>query len=163
MADAVDEYEAAQATPRSKAHPSVYQDEVPTEPATSPRSQVVEVPVHSRSRGGYTQEEWDAYLRSRRQPFPNEDMERERQRAQAENFEAHQRSIQEWDAKIKAQELDNAALPSGPTPEGTSSMRVLPNVHEALRQNDPKTTSYSTSSQEGPTYSWSFSASSLLF
>ena len=46
MADAVDEYEAAQATPQSKAPmPMVYQDEVPTEPATSPRSQVIEVPV----------------------------------------------------------------------------------------------------------------------
>ena len=57
MADAV-EYEAAQENPQPEAHPSVYQDEVPTEPATSPRSQIVEVPVHSRSRGGYTQMEW---------------------------------------------------------------------------------------------------------
>ena len=65
-------------------------------------------------------------------------METERQQAQAAEHEAHQRSIQEWEAKIKARELDNAALPSGPTPQGTSSMRVLPNVHDALRQNDPK-------------------------
>ena len=37
MVDAVDEYEAAQAPSQSKASmPTVYQDEVPTEPATSP-------------------------------------------------------------------------------------------------------------------------------
>ena len=70
-------------------------------------------------------------------------MERERQRAQTAEHDAHQRSIQEWEAQVKARELDNAALPCGPPPAGTSSMRVLPNVHEALRQNDPKTTSYS--------------------
>ena len=43
-----------------------------------------------------------------------------------------------WDAQIKARYLDNEALPSGSTPQGPSSMRVLPNVHEDLRQNDPK-------------------------
>ena len=73
----------------------------------------------------------------------NFDMQRERQQAEAAEYEAHQRSIQEWEAKVKARELDNAALPCGPTPEGTSSMRALPDVHEALRQNDPKMTSYS--------------------
>ena len=143
MADAVDEYEAAQANPQPEAHQSVSHDEVPTEPATSPRSQIVEVPVHSRSRGGYTQMEWDAYLRSKRQADSDGDMERERQRAQTAEHDAHQRSIQEWEAQVKARELDNAAIPCGPPPAGTSSMRVLPDVHEALRQNDPKTTSYS--------------------
>ena len=44
------------------------------------------------------------------------------------------------------------ALPSGPTPQGTSSMRVLPNVHEALRQNDPQARFFSASRQEGSTY-----------
>ena len=63
--------------------------------------------------------------------------------AEAAEYEAHLRSIEEWEAKVKARELDNAALPCGPTPQGTSSMRVLPNVHEALRQNDPKMTSFS--------------------
>ena len=170
MADAVDEYEAAQASPQSKAPmPTVYQDEVPTEPATSPRNQVVEVPVRQTfieelrlpsrehgphpeperfvtrwvSRDGYTQEEWEADSRKHRQAFNDLDMERERQQAEAAEYEAHQRSIQEWEAKVKARELDNAALPCGPTPEGTSSMRALPDVHEALRQNDPKMTSYS--------------------
>ena len=66
-----------------------------------------------------------------------------RRRAEAAEHEAHQRSIEEWEAKVKARELDNAALPSGPTPQGTSSMRVLPKVHEALRQNDPRVTSFS--------------------
>ena len=46
-------------------------------------------------------------------------------------------------SRLKSQELDNAALPSGPTPQGTSSMRVLPKVHEALCQNDPRVTSFS--------------------
>ena len=65
-------------------------------------------------------------------------MEIERQQAEAAEHEARQRSIQEWDAQIRARNLDNDALPSGPTPEGPSSMRVLPDVHAALRQNDPK-------------------------
>ena len=65
------------------------------------------------------------------------------EQAEAAEHEAHQRSIQEWEAQVKARELDNAALPCGPTPQGTSSMRALPNVHDALRQNDPKVTSFS--------------------
>ena len=80
-----------------------------------------------------------AYLRSQRQADSEGDMERERQRAQTAEHDAHQRSIQEWEAQVKARELDNAALPCGPPPAGTSS----PDVHEALRQNDPKTTAYS--------------------
>ena len=149
--------------------PTVYHDEVPTEPATSPRSQVVEVPVHPRyieelrlpsrefgphpeperfvtrwvSRDGYTQEEWEAYFRKHRQAWSNDDMERERQQAEAAEYEAHQRSIQEWEARVQAAELDNPAIPCGPPPAGTSSMRALPDVHEALRQNDPKMASYS--------------------
>ena len=46
MADAVDEYEAAQANPQPEARPSVYQDEVPTEPATSPRSLEDRIPSY---------------------------------------------------------------------------------------------------------------------
>ena len=168
MADAVDAHEAAQASPQSKASmPGVYQDDAPTEPATSPR--VIEVPVHptyveelrlpSReygpheeperfvtkwvSRDGYTQEEWDAYFRKHRQAWSNHDMEKERRQAEAAEYEAHQRSIQEWEARVKASELDNPSIPCGPTPAGTSSMRALPDVHAALRQNDPKMASYS--------------------
>ena len=160
MANAVEEAEAANATP---------QEEVPTEPATSPRSQVHEVPGYPSyleelrlprleygphpepeqfvtrwiSRDDYSPEEWEEYFRKYRQTFNSYDMERERQRAEAAEHEAHQRSIHEWEAKVKARELDNAALPCGPTPQGALSMRVLPNVHDALRQNDPKTTSFS--------------------
>ena len=158
MADAVDAHEAAQASPQSKASmPGVYQDDAPTEPATSPR--VIEVPVPSReygpheeperfvtkwvSRDGYTQEEWDVYFRKHRQAWSNHDMEKERRKAEAAEYEAHQRSIQEWEARVKASELDNPAIPCGPTPAGTSSMRALPDVHAALRQNDPKMASYS--------------------
>ena len=153
MANAVDKHEAANAPP---------QEEVPTEPATSPRSHMVEVPVND---GRWTTEEyaellyyiaqdlnerdqvrlqelWDRQQADARAQ-PLRDMERERRRVEAAEHEAHQRSIQEWEAKVKARELDNAALPRGPTPEGASSMRVLPNVHDALRQNDPKTTSFS--------------------
>ena len=153
MANAVDEHEAANALP---------QEEVPTEPATSPRPKMIEVPVND---GRWTvdeyaellyyiaqdlnerdqvrlQELWDRQQAAARLPqLP--DMEIERQQAEAAEHEAHQRSIEEWEAKVKASELGNAALPCGPTPQGTSSMRVLPNVHEALRQNDPKMTSFS--------------------
>ena len=153
MANAVDEAEAANALP---------QEEVPTEPATFPRPKMIEVPVND---GRWTvdeyaellyyiaqdlnewdhvrlQEPWDRQQAAARLPqLP--DMEIERQQAEAAEREAHQRSIEEWEAKVKARELDNAALPCGPTPQGTSSMRVLPNVHEALRQNDPKMTSFS--------------------
>ena len=87
----------------------------------------------------YAPDKQQAEARAKSQP----DMETERRQAEAAEHEAHQRSIQEWEAKLQARELDNAALPSGPAPQGTSSMRVLPNVHDALRQNDPKTTSFS--------------------
>ena len=153
MANAVDEAEAANALP---------QEEVPTEPATSPRPRVIEVPVND---GRWTTDEYAELLwyiaqdlnerdqailqalLNRQQADARaqtlHDMEIERQQAEAAAHEAHQRSIEEWEAKVKAKELDNAALPCGPTPQGTSSMRVLPQVHEALRQNDPKMTSFS--------------------
>ena len=55
MANAVEEHEAANAAPQSTASmPGADQDEVPTEPATSPRSQVVEVPLND---GRWTTEE----------------------------------------------------------------------------------------------------------
>ena len=163
MADAVDKQEAAQAPPQSKAPmPGVSIEDAPTEPATSPR--VIEVPVPryveelrlptredgpqeepekfvSRwvcNDGSYTPEEWEEYFRKHRQAFANFDMERQRQQAAEEEHEAHQRSIQEWEAKVQAQGLsDHQAIPRGPPPAGISSMRVLPQVHEALRQNDP--------------------------
>ena len=73
----------------------------------------------------------------------NYDMERERQQAAAAEHEAHQRSIQEWEARVQASDLRHPAIPSGPTPAGISSMRALPDVHDALRQNDPRMASHS--------------------
>ena len=58
--------------------------------------------------------------------------------------EAHERSVQEWERRIAARELpDHRDIPRGPPPTGTSSMRVLPNVHAALRQNDPSMATHS--------------------
>ena len=153
MAIAVDEAEAANARA---------QDEVATEPATSPRPPMVEVPIND---GRWTSDEYaqllwyvahdlnerdkailqvllerqqvDARAQTQR------DMERERRQAQAAEHEAHERSIREWDAQIQARGLDAPSLPRGPPPQGISSQRVLPRVHEALRQNDPRGTSYS--------------------
>ena len=165
MANAVDEAEAANALPH---------EEVPTEPAITLRSQIHDAPGSTRiveelqlpsleygprpeperfatryilNDGSMPQEEYEELMRKAAQPFNNRDMEIERQQAEAAEHEAHQRSIEEWEAKVKTRELDNAALPCGPTPQGTSSMRVLPNVHEALRQNDPKMTSLNQSSR----------------
>ena len=60
MANAVEEHEAANAAPQSTASmPGADQDEVPTEPATSPRSQVVEVPLND---GRWTTEEYAELL-----------------------------------------------------------------------------------------------------
>ena len=44
---------------------------------------------------------------------------------------------------MQAKGMDHPALPRGPTPQGISSQRVLPQVHEVLRQNDPRGLSYS--------------------
>ena len=132
MANAVEEAEAAQARA---------QEEVPTEPAISPRDSVLEVPVND---GRWTTEEYAKIVRDARnlhtmdQAIQQEILQR--QRAQDAEHEAHERSIREWDAQIKAQGLDAPALPSGPPPQGISSQRVLPRVHEALRQNDPSVT-----------------------
>ena len=154
MANAVDEAEAANARA---------QEEVPTEPASSPRLIPMEVPVKMvdglltstpscygtspmTSMRGTRQsckcyEEYSRSWQARAQT--NRDMERERQQAQAAEHEAHERSIREWDAQIRARGLDAPPLPSGPPPQGIASQRVLPRVHEALRQNDPSVTSYS--------------------
>ena len=160
-ADAVEQREAAQAPLSSQTPvPAILVDDAPTEPALSPRMR--EVPVND---GRWTTEEyaeslfyitqdlherdqvrlqelWDRQQADAR-PNPLADMERERRRAEAAEYQAHQRSIQEWEAQIEARGLDNAAVPCGPTPAGTSSLRALPNVHAALRQNDPKMASFS--------------------
>ena len=161
MANAVEEAEAANARA---------QEEVPTEPALTPRSQYQDAPGSPRwveelqlpsleygprpeperfamrfvlNDGTLPQEEYEELARKAAQAFNNRDMEKARQQAQAAEHEAHERSIREWDAQIQARGLDAPALPSGPPPQGISSQRVLPRVHEALRQNDPSVTSHS--------------------
>ena len=113
----------AQAPPRSKAPvPGAYHDEVPTEPATSPRSQLYEVPAlpdyveelqlpsleygprpeperfatrYILNDGTMTQEAYEELICKAAQSFNNRDMERERRRAEAAEYQAHQRSIEE--------------------------------------------------------------------
>ena len=140
MANAVEEAEAANARA---------QEEVPTEPAISPRDPVLEVPIND---GRWTSDEYaqilqilrDAHdLHASDQAILHQHMEKARQQAQAAEHEAHERSIREWDAQIQARGLDAPSLPSGPPPQGISSQRVLPRVHEVLRQNDPSVTSHS--------------------
>ena len=148
--------------------PAVSIEDTPTEPATSPR--VTEVPVQRWAQelqlptlehgpreeperfatryilndGTMTQETYDALLRKAAQTFNNQDMERELDDAMAREYEAHQRSIKEWEARVTAQELkDHHDIPRGPPPAGTSSMRALPDVHAALRQNDPSKATHS--------------------
>ena len=135
MANAVEEAEAAQARA---------QEEVPTEPAISPRDSVLEVPVND---GRWTADEYARIVRDARNLHTMDQAIQqqilERQQAQEAAHEAHERSIKEWEAQIQAQGFDAPSLPSGPPPQGTSSQRVLPQVHEALRQNAPGAISYS--------------------
>ena len=135
MANAVEEAEAAQARA---------QEEVPTEPAISPRDSVLEVPVND---GQWTADEYAKIIRDARNLHTMDQAIQQqilqRQQAQDAEHEAHERSIRAWEAQIQARGLDAPSLPSGPPPQGTSSQRVLPKVHEALRQNDPSVTSHS--------------------
>ena len=116
LANAVDEAEAANTRT---------QDEVATEPATSPRPPMIEVPVND---GRWTSNEYEQLLwyvahdlnerdkailqvlLERQQVDARartlRDMERERQQAEAAENEAHERSIREWDAQIQARGLD---------------------------------------------------------
>ena len=66
--------------------------------------------------GTMTQEAYDALMRKAAQAFNNRDVIVEQQQAAAVEHDAHQRSIQEWEAKMKAAELDHASLPRGPPP-----------------------------------------------
>ena len=138
LANAVDEAEAANALP---------QEEVPTEPATSPRSRTIEIPVND---GRWTVDEYaellfyitqDIHERDQERLYELwgrqqadiraqrlHDMERERRQAEAAEHEAHERSIREWDAQIQARGLDAPSLPRDPPPQGISSQRELPRV-----------------------------------
>ena len=153
MANAVEEAEAANARA---------QEEVPTEPATSPRPPMVEIPVND---GRWTSDEYAQLLwyiandlnerdqailhmllerqQVKARAQTRHDGENARRQAQAAENEAHERSIREWEAQMQAKGLDAPALPRGPPPKRISSQRVLPQVHEVLRQNDPRGLSHS--------------------
>ena len=230
MANAVEEAEAAQARA---------QEEVPTEPAISPRDPVLEVPVHDRewtaedygrilwnvaqdlnardqvilhhlldrqqaefqaqtrqngpgsprwveelqlptleygprpqpevfvtpfvlNDGTLPYGEYEELARKAAQAFNNRDMEKQRQRAQAAEHEAHERSIREWEAELQAKGFDVPSLPVGPPPQGIASQRELPRVHEALRRNVPKHHfSLTASCEEGSTNMWTSDAVSV--
>ena len=168
MAELVDAAEeAAPAPPLTKASPpesmsTVSIEDVPTEPATSPRMMEVPVPQWPQevqlptgmigpqeepeqfpskfilNDGRWTAEEHEELLRKAAQAWNYRDWSRERREAELREKEAHERSIQEWQAQVDSKGLkDHASIPRGPPPKETSSMRVLPNVHEALCQNDP--------------------------
>ena len=60
-----------------------------------------------------------------------------REEAERQNQE-YVRSMSEWKAEVESRGFkDHPSIPHGPPPKRTSSMRALPNVHDALRQNDP--------------------------
>ena len=61
---------------------------------------------------------------------------RSSEEAERQNQE-YVRSMSEWKAEVESRGFrDHPAVPHGPPPKNTSSMRALPNVHDALRQND---------------------------
>ena len=63
---------------------------------------------------------------------------REIREAELREKREHERSMEEWKAQVESLGFENhPAIPYGPPPKQTSSMPVLPNVHEALRQNHP--------------------------
>ena len=58
-------------------------------------------------------------------------------------------SMEEWKAQVESQGFkDHPAIPFGPPPKETSSMRVLPDVHDALRQTVPRLQGRSQSSRK---------------
>ena len=48
------------------------------------------------------------------------------------------RNMEQWKKQVESRGFaDHPSIPHRPPPKGTSSMRALPDVHDALRQNDP--------------------------
>ena len=73
-----------------------------------------------------------------------------REEAERQNQE-YVRSMNEWKAEVERAGFEGHPLiPPGPPPKGTSSMRALPDVHAALRQNDPSLQCRSRSFQRKP-------------
>ena len=136
-------------------------DDTPTEPETSPRHvdpAVREWPVdlqlptreyapHQKPEryatrfvmnGQWTPEEHEQVLLKAAQGTNDHYWNREaREEAERANRE-YARSMADWSTHVDAVGLKaHPAVPQGPPPKGISSMRVLPNVPEALRQHDP--------------------------
>ena len=60
-----------------------------------------------------------------------------REAAERANIE-YARQMEDWRNRVKAAGFkESPSAPQGPPPKGVASMRVLPDVHEALRQHDP--------------------------
>ena len=164
MADLVDAAEAtAPAPPLTKASPPQSMrptsiDDTPTEPRTlqdpvrewpvelqlptgqiGPREEPERYPTRLIVNDcGWAQEEHEEVLRKASQAWNYRDWNRERREAELREKEAHERSIKEWQAQVESQGFErHPCVPCGPPPKETLSMRVLPNVYAALRQNDP--------------------------
>ena len=165
MADVVDAAQTgAQAPPVSKAaplQPTIAPspiDDTPTEPATSP----ILVPkngqlsfnfqqerlVHRRNlkgiRQGSSSMKVNGHQKNMRRSSTRHTSGSYKQwnREAREEAETHnqefQHSMAEWKREIEKRGFkDHPSVPYGPPPKETSSTRALPEVHDALRQNDP--------------------------
>ena len=168
-ADAVDLADPAQYRPLHE-HPIRDENEVPTEPATSPRqvdpdarewpfelqlptrecgphSEPEQYPTRYVMNGGqWAQDEHEAHLHTAAQATNLHVWNREaREEVERANRE-HARQMEDWRARVKATGFkESPSVPQGPPPKGVSSTRVLPNVHEALRRHEPT----SKASKEG--------------
>ena len=144
-------------------------DDAPTEPATSPRQidpEAREWPVQLQlpsreygpqeeperyatrfvvNDGQWTPEEHEVQLRQAPQATNTHLWNREaRESAERANRE-YAPQMEDWRARVEAAGFKaTPAVPQGPPPKGVSSSRVLPNVHEALRPNDPTSKAPST-------------------
>ena len=155
--------QGAQPMPQVPQEPPIRdEDEVPTEPATSPRQvdpQACEwpvqfQPVQSRAcgpqpelerypnpyvmnYGQLTPEQHEVDLHNAQQAVSAQARDRERQEeAERENRE-RECQREQWQAQMKAAGFLESSVPHGPPPKGISSARALPQVHQALRENDP--------------------------
>ena len=137
-------------------------EDTPTEPATPPRHAdpavrewAVDLQLPTReydpqeeperyatrfvvNEGQWAPEEHEQVLRKACQAINAQYWNREaRLEAERANREYAQ-SMADWRTRADAMGLKaHPAAPQGPPPKGVSSMQVLPNVHEALRQHDP--------------------------
>ena len=87
--------------------------------------------------GQWTPEEHEAELRRAAQAVNDQQRNRQRREEAERADREHARQMEQWTAHMRAAGFIESPVPQGPPPKGVSSARVLPNVHEALRQNDP--------------------------